>query len=215
METTQLKFWKGEFGQEYTDRNSYDQDSWDTFYLKNWGIVKSAMNEACMGFLDKNSKILEVGCNIGLQLMCFQRMGYENLHGIEIQHYAVEKAKQNTKGINIIQGSAFDLPYKDDWFDLVCTNGVLIHINPNDYDNIMSEMYRCTSKYIMGFEYYSEHLKEVNYRGNAGYLWKGDFAQEFIKRFPDLKLVYKQLYPYTTKTESGNVDYVYLLEKTK
>src|SRR5687768_11518603 len=118
METTQLKFWKGEFGQEYTDRNSYDQDSWDTFYLKNWGIVKSAMNEACMGFLDKNSKILEVGCNIGLQLMCFQRMGYENLHGIEIQHYAVEKAKQNTKGINIIQGSAFDLPYKDDWFDL-------------------------------------------------------------------------------------------------
>ena len=43
------------------------------------------------------------------------------------KQYAVEKGKENTKGINIIQGSAFDLPYKDNYFDLVCTNGVLIH----------------------------------------------------------------------------------------
>ena len=215
METTQIKFWKGEFGQDYTDRNNFDPASWDKFYLSYWGITKEAMNEACMGFMNKNSKILEVGCNIGLQLLCFQRMGYNNLHGIEIQDYAVEKAKQNTKSINIIQGSAFDLPYKDNWFDLVCTNGVLIHINPNDYDKIMSEMYRCSSKFIMGFEYYSENLKAINYRGNEGYLWKADFAQEFCKRFPDLKLVYKQFYPYTSVAEAGNVDYIYLLEKTK
>jgi len=41
----------------------------------------------------------------------------------------------------------------------------------------------------MGFEYYSDSLIEIPYRGNKGYLWKADFAAEFIKRFPDLKLV--------------------------
>jgi pseudaminic acid biosynthesis-associated methylase len=215
METTQIKFWKGEFGREYTDRNNFDTQSWDKFYLRNWGITKTEMNNACMGFLDKSSKILEVGCNIGLQLLCLQGMGYRNLHGIEIQEYAVEKAKENTQRINIIQGSGYDLPYKDEWFNLVCTNGLLIHINPADYDGIMSEMYRCSSKYIMGFEYYSDTLNAINYRGNEGFLWKADFAQEFCKRFPDLKLVYKQLYPYISEAEAGNVDYIYLLEKTK
>jgi pseudaminic acid biosynthesis-associated methylase len=215
METPQIKFWKGAFGQEYTDRHSFDRESWDRFYLSNWGFTKAAMNEPCIGSLDKNLKILEVGCNIGLQLLCLQRMGYYNLHGIEIQDYAVEKAKKNTQGINIIQGSAFDLPYKDKWFDLVCTNGVLIHINPADYDRIMSEMYRCSSKYIMGFEYYSENLKAINYRGNDGYLWKADFAQEFCQRFPDLKLIYRQFYPYKSASESGNIDCIYLLEKKK
>jgi pseudaminic acid biosynthesis-associated methylase len=215
METGQVKFWMGEFGKNYTDRHVYDEESWDKLYLNILGITKTAMNEACMGFLDKDSKILEVGCNVGLQLACFQRMGYKNLHGIEIQEYAVEKAKQVTKGINIIQGSAFDLPYKDGWFDLVCTNGVLIHINPDNYGHIMSEIYRCSSKYIMGYEYYANDITPLNYRGNDGFLWKADFAQEFIKRFPKLKQVYNQLYPYKLKTEAGNTDNVYLLEKAK
>jgi len=57
-------------------------------------------------------------------------MGFTNLYGIELQWYAVEKAKEYTKGINIIQGSGFDIPFKDGYFDLVITNGVLIHIAP-------------------------------------------------------------------------------------
>jgi len=101
-----------------------------------------------------------------------------------------------------------------DGFELVCTNGVLIHINPENYDQIILEMHRCSSRYIMGFEYYSETLMEVNYRGNEGYLWKTDFSKEFTKGFPDLNLSYKQLYPYKSAAEIGNVDCVYLLEKT-
>lgn len=213
METSQVHFWKGEFGKDYTDRNTYSAEEWDNFYLTNWGKTKLQMNEACMGKLPKDIRILEVGCNIGLQLSGFQRMGYTNLYGIELQQYAVEKAKQTTKGINIIQGSGFDIPFKDGWFDLVCTNGVLIHISPDNYDKIMGEMFRCSSKYIMGFEYYADATKSINYRGNEGYLWKGDFASDFTRRFPDLKVAYKQMYPYVSTAEKGNVDCVYLLEK--
>jgi pseudaminic acid biosynthesis-associated methylase len=146
-----------------------------------------------------------------LQLNGLQRMGFTDIYGIELQRYAVEEAKKLTKDINIICGSGFDLPFKDTYFDLVCTNGVLIHISPDDLPKIMAEMYRCSNKYIWGFEYYAPETTEINYRGHTNYLWKADYAQLFMNQFPDLKLVKKEMYPYLDNP--SNVDYMYLLEK--
>ena len=115
------------------------------------------------------------------------------------------------KNINIICASGFDVPFKDSYFDIVCTNGVLIHISPNDLPKIMAEMYRCSKKYIWGFEYYADKVTEINYRGHENYLWKADYAKLFMEQFPDLKLVKKEMYPYMDNPE--NVDYMYLLEK--
>lgn len=215
MKTEQQDFWKGEFGKEYTDRNSHDRDQWRKFYMDNWGNTKDKMNEKCFGTeLSTESKILEVGCNTGMQLRCLQDMGYSHIYGVELQQYAVEEAKKYTNNINIIQGSGFDLPFRDGFFDMVCTNGVLIHIAPKDHHKIMDEMYRTSAKYICGFEYYSEKTTDINYRGNKGFLWKADFAQIFMDRFPDLKLVNKEMYPYISDQEKGNTDYMYCLEKT-
>jgi pseudaminic acid biosynthesis-associated methylase len=213
IKTKQQDFWSGEFGKEYTDRNDFNDNSWDEFYLNYWGVSKIQMNEEALTGVSKEAKILEVGCNIGLQLRGLQRSGFTSLYGVELQGYAVNKAHEWLKDINIIQGSGFDLPFRDRFFEVVCTNGVLIHIAPEDYDKIMSEIYRCSGKYIMGFEYYADEVTDINYRGNKGFLWKADFAAEFMKRFPDLKLVYKKMYPYITEREKGNVDYMYLLEK--
>lgn len=213
MDTKQIEFWRGEFGKEYTDRNSYDPTSWDKFYMDNWGVTKLQMNEECLAGLPKDIKILEVGCNIGLQLAGLQRMGFRNLYGLELQEYAVDKARKSTTGINVIQGSGFDIPFKDEWFDLVCTNGVLIHISPDDYSKIMEQMVRCSKRYIMGFEYYAAHVTEIKYRNHDGFLWKANFAAEFLSRFPELKLVYNKLYPYINQQEANNADCVYLLEK--
>ncbi len=210
QKTEQEEFWSGEFGKEYTDRNSRDPKVWDKFYLDTWGITKKEINNKLMKDLPKDIRILEVGSNTGMQLKCFQDMGFENVYGIELQSYAVEKSKEYTKGINIIQGSGFDLPFKDNFFDLVCTNGVLIHIHPNDHSKIMSEMVRCSKTYIMGFEYYSPELKDVMYRGNKGFLWKTDFAKEFMNRFPNLTEVQRDYYKYVA---DENVDYAYLLKK--
>lgn len=213
MHSEQEKFWSGEFGKEYTERNSHSLDDWNQFYINNWGTTKIKMNEDSLVGLSKEAKLLEVGCNTGMQLRALQHMGYENLYGVELQRYAVERAKDFTKDINLIQGSGFDLPFKDGFFDLVCTNGVLIHISPDDLGKIMDEMYRCSNRYIWGFEYFNETTKEINYRGNKGYLWKANFAQLFLDRFPDLKLVNKQDYPYVSEAEKGNVDQMYLLSK--
>ena len=214
MRTAQENFWGKEFGKEYSDRNSWQSDSeWDKFYIDNWGFTKIDINNSVMRELSKNAKILEVGCNIGMQLRGFQRMGFTNLYGVELQHYAVEKAKQITENINIIQGSGFDLPFRDNFFDLVCTNGVLIHIAPKDHRAFMSEVYRCSNKYIMGWEYFSPSITDINYRGNIGFLWKADFARIYRDNFPDLKPVDKKQYPYISEKEKGNIDEIFLLTK--
>lgn len=207
--TKQEDFWKGQFGREYTDRNSRSQQEWDAFYLNTWGLTKLEMNERCFGHLPRNIRILEVGCNTGMQLVGLQRMGFTDLWGIELQEYAAEEAKRFTKGINIVSGSGFDLPFKNSYFDLVLTNGVLIHIAPQDLALIMSEMVRVSSQYVAGFEYFSEEMVEISYRGKDGYLWKADYGKLFASAH-DMALTHFERYPYI---ESDNIDAMYLLEK--
>ncbi len=211
--TQQEQFWAGDFGQSYTDRNTRDRAEWDDFYRQNWGLTKTDMNAAFLSDLPRDARILEVGCNTGMQLRGLQDMGFTNLYGVELQPYAVEKAKQQTQGINIIQGSGFELPFRDGFFDLVCTNGVLIHIAPDDLPRIMGEMVRCSRQYVFGFEYYSPSLTSVPYRGNEGFLWKADYAALFQQQHPSLTLEKQTLYPYINQAESGNQDAMYLLSK--
>jgi len=208
--TEQIDFWQGQFGKEYNVRNSFSQDEWDQFYLINWGITKIDMNRKCIGSLPKDSRILEIGSNIGMQLAGLQRMGFTNLYGIELQKDAVELSKKNTSNVNIIQGSAFDVPFKDEYFDIVFTSGVLIHIAPKDLPVVMDEMMRCSSKYIWGFEYFSNETKDIEYRGNTGFLWKADYAKLFLDRFSTLSLLKKDFYKYVN---NENVDCMYLLKK--
>jgi len=213
METKQAQFWKGDFGKEYTDRNTMLFDEWERWHIEMYGESRIMINERFLSGLDRNSKILEVGCNTGGQLAGLKKMGFENLYGIDLQSYAVEKAKQFTSNINIIQGSGFDIPFKDNYFDLVFTNGVLIHINPSDLFQCTSEIVRCSNKYIWGFEYYSDSVKQISYRGNEDYLWKADYATIYVENFPELRLAKKEMFPYINQMEKGNSDCMFLLQK--
>ena len=187
--TRQLNEWTKEFGREYTDRNMLSIEEMESSYKQKYGITRTELN---MGFLDNiemSARILEVGSNIGNQLACMQNIGFMNLYGIEPQEYAVEISRQRTKGTNLIKGSAFDLPFKDNYFDMVFTSGVLIHINPDEIKLAMEEIYRCSKKWIWGFEYYSNEYIEIPYRGKKNLLWKADFAGIYRQYFSDLKIV--------------------------
>jgi len=208
----QMEQWGGDFGKEYTDRNALSLQDLEQLNKKQFGITRSEMNANFIGGMDRDIRILEVGSNIGNQLMILQDMGFSQLYGIDVQSYAVELAKSRTKNINIIQGSAFDIPFKDGFFDLVFTAGVLIHIAPQDINRVLDEIYRCTRRYIWGMEYYSEAYTEIPYRQHAQLLWKADFPQLFLDRFKNLALVKKKLFKYT---QSDNVDAMYVLKKNE
>lgn len=206
----QEEIWSGIFGKEYTDRNTLDLDEVNELYKSNFGITRTEMNVEFFDRLDRNIKILEVGANTGNQLLLLQAMGFKNLYGIELQNYAVETAKSRTKRINIIQGSAFDIPFKDGYFDLVFTSGVLIHISPVYLPKALGEINRCSKKLIWGFEYFAEQTTEIPYRGNNSLLWKANYSELYLKNFSDLKLLKEKKYKYLS---GKNVDVMFLLEK--
>jgi len=207
----QAGIWKTQFGKEYTDRNSFLPEEIDKIYEERYGISRSEMNIMFLQDLNlQDKKILEVGCNVGNNLFFLQKAGYENLYGIEVQDYAVEKAKELTKGINIIQGLADDIPFKNKWFDMVFTSGVLIHISPGNVGSVLDEIYRCTREYIWGFEYYADEYTEIHYRGYDNLLWKTNFAKLYTDRFSDLRLVKEKRFKYN---DSENVDTMFLLKK--
>ncbi|OGL88692.1 methyltransferase type 11 [Candidatus Uhrbacteria bacterium RIFCSPLOWO2_02_FULL_49_11] len=225
MTTQQEQFWQGQFGADYTERNNYDPAAFDAFYQQIYGVARSTMNDEFLSPISPPKKgeikegvskeqwnILEVGCNVGNQLNLLQQQGYKNLYGIEIMEYAVERAKQLTKGINIVQGSAFDLPFKNNYFDLVFTSGVLIHIHPDDVKKAMAEIVRVSKKYIWGFEYFAETLTEIKYRDHQDRLWKTNFSNLYLDLFPVLALVKEKKYPYAANARQ--VDAMFLLEKS-
>jgi pseudaminic acid biosynthesis-associated methylase len=205
----QEQLWQSRFGEDYTERNIFNPQELDVSYLEDFGITRTDLNKEFL--TDANiSSVLEVGCNVANQLRSLQNSGYTNLFGIELQPYAVERAKELTKNINIVQGSAFDLPFRDNYFDLVYTCGVLIHIAPDDILKAIREIYRVSGRYIWGFEYFSENYTELQYRGETSAMWKGDFKRMFMEEFPDLKLVKEKKVKYVN---NENVDLMFLLEK--
>lgn len=212
MDTDQTKIWTSDFGKEYSSRNLYkDIEDHNLSYIDFYGKTKDELNKEILSILPKNLKILEVGSNVGFQLASLQRFGFSNLCGIEIQRDCVDEAKKLWKGIDIIQASGFDIPFKDNYFDLVFTNNVLIHISPDDIKIVLKEMNRVSSKYIYGFEYYSEEYESVEYRNHKDLLWKTDFEILFLNNFTELKSIFSKKYP--CLNFEGNTDKAYILEK--
>jgi pseudaminic acid biosynthesis-associated methylase len=211
MEQNPQEMWDGEFGEEYTDRNKTTIEEVNSHSEEAYDISKIERLERFLGDINRDANVLEVGSNIGTQLMCLREIGFENLYGIDVQRKAIEEAHQQRPKLDIIEGDALDIPFKDGFFDLVFTSGVLIHIPPEDINSAMNEITRCTSKWVYGTEYYAEEYTEVNYRGHENLLWKTDFPSLFQDNC-DLELV--DVEHREDSTYSGEtIDVEYLLQK--
>jgi pseudaminic acid biosynthesis-associated methylase len=208
--TPQLGAWCGEFGREYTLRSCLTAEQVDALWKKNYGTTRTDLNRRFVRNIPTDARILEVGCNIGNQLLLLQRLGYSNLHGVDVQEYALEIAGSRTNTLNLAKASSFELPYEDRYFDVVFTSGVLIHVSPGDLPVALEEIHRCAKSYIWGSEYYASSVTEIDYRGHGELLWKMDYAREYLGRFDDLELVLEQRLPYL---ENENVDSMFLLRR--
>src|SRR5260370_14742564 len=190
--TVQAQVWAGEFGRAYTDRNTLDVEGLNVLWYGNYGITRREMNRIFLEDIPKDASFLEVGCNVGNQLLQLQQLGYTNLSGVEIQSYAVEVAKSRVRNVSFRQGSVLALPYENDSFDVVFTSGVLIHIAPYELPHAMEEIHRCAKTYIWGAEYYAPDVTQVNYRSHERLLWKMDYSKQYLGHFKDMDLVREQ-----------------------
>ena len=132
--------------------------------------------------------VIEFGANIGLNLQAIKQLLPDvQLSAIEINPQAVVELKK-IADLKIYHQSILDFSV-DYPRDLVLTKGVLIHINPDNLQQVYNLLYNTSKRYICLSEYYNPSPVEVVYRGHSGKLFKRDFAGEMLDRFKDLKLV--------------------------
>jgi len=172
----QLQLWRSDFGRDYTDRNDHEKPE----RIDAWRRVLDGIQPA---------RTLEVGCNVGWNLSYLRALGLPALYGIEAQSYAVARAHTRSPELDVIKGDAFNLPFKDGWFDLAFTSGMLIHIAPDALGAALDEIYRVSRRWIVAIEYDDRREQEVGYRGKTNALWKRDHGAAWQTRHSDLRLV--------------------------
>ncbi|MCB0112908.1 MAG: methyltransferase domain-containing protein [Caldilineaceae bacterium] len=177
-EATRLEdLWAGDFGDAYVERNQAAGNHRQAF----WQDLLEAHPTI--------QTVLEVGCNMGANLQWIaQERPARQLYGIDINHKALGELHRSLPQINALWGPARELPFRDRWFDLVFTMGVLIHQPESTLPLVMSEIVRCAKRYVFCGEYFSSETAEVFYRGNEGALFKRDYGRIYQELFPDLKL---------------------------
>jgi pseudaminic acid biosynthesis-associated methylase len=177
-ETHRLEsLWSGSFGEQYVERNR---------------AAGSGRGPFWEGFLDRHpvERVLEVGCNLGGNLEWISnRMAPRNVYGLDINERALQELRQRLPTTNALWAPARDVPFRDGWFDLVFTAGVLIHQPQDSLLGVMAEIVRCSRRYVLCMEYFAPETVEVPYRGQSGLLFKRDYGRLYREEFLCLRPV--------------------------
>lgn len=206
--TQQREFWIGDFGTEYIQRNK-TIETVNKLYKKQTGITVEQIFENFFEKIDRDCAIIELGCNVGLNLSVLNKMGFKNLTGLEINKSAFSIAKKNNPLISFINSSIENFNVADK-YDLVYTAGVLIHINPDTLPLIIKKIDNLSKQHIFGFEYYSDHLEEIKYRNHPNTCWKQNFPKLIKKLNPSYRTIREEKFQYK---DENIFDIAYMLEK--
>lgn len=92
--------------------------------------------------------VLDVGCGEGFTLNRFRKANIgKDLIGVDTSQRAIELGRKQFPHLNLKEGSAYKLPFKDNTFDLVLCLEVLEHLeNP---EKALEELCRVSKKYCI------------------------------------------------------------------
>jgi len=97
--------------------------------------------------LKEGELVLDLGCGAGLDLYFYAKsVGSKGkVYGLDISSEMLKKAKKNMKSVEIdnvelVCGSSDHLPFKDDFFNVVASNGIY-NLSP-DKEKVLKEVYR-------------------------------------------------------------------------
>lgn len=121
-----------------------------------------------------------IGRNIGFlkdsDLLSKSSFTALDLNGVALEKLIGTYPDVITKHTNILNFEC------DEVFDLVFTSGVLIHINPENLEQVYENLMKLTKKYCLLIEYFNRTPVEITYRGENGLLWKRDFGKHFLEK---------------------------------
>ena len=126
-----------------------------------WQKVAEEINKAYN--LPKKPKILDIGCGKGYLLFDFLKVIPDaQIYGLDISEYALRNAKPEIKD-KLIIGKATDLPFEDNYFDLVISINTLHCLEAGDLFRALKEMERVGKKYkYLCVESYRNEIEKAN-----------------------------------------------------
>lgn len=164
------EFWQGPFGTEYLARNRVDWKERVPFWQH---IVE----------LTSASSFLDVGTNAGWNLHALKSLNPDfTMSGVDINLDALQEAKAAGFDVELAPAHAVAELFGPGAAELVVTSGVLIHIAPDDLPKTLAALHDVSARYVLAIEYAGDVETEVEYRGNAGKLWRRPFGQLYMER---------------------------------
>lgn len=170
--------WSGEFGDEWADRNldyAYDlrKPFWD-------GLITRLAPR----------RVLDVGCSVGGNLRFIApHLAPGDAYGVDVNRHSLRLLADYVPDANALVAPAHELPFRDDWFDLTFTVGVLVVVPEETIGTAMRELARCSSRYVLMAEMFAEELTIIPHREIDRGLFKRDYGQRFLDEVPGSTLV--------------------------
>ncbi len=177
--TDQERFWAGDFGSQYIQRNQGE-----LLNAANLNFFAHALGRA--GAI---RNLIEFGANIGMNLKALRQFyPTASMHGIEINPDAAKRLAEVIPTKHIFAGSILEFEPTQSW-DLVLIKGVLIHLHPDVLPQVYDKLVEACGRYLLVAEYYNPVPVSIPYRGHGERLFKRDFAGELLDRHANLRLV--------------------------
>ena len=113
--------------------------------------------------LKPGDKVLDIGCGKGFLLYDILKLQPEiEVYGIDISQYAINNSKTEIKD-NLTLGSASELPYKNNFFDLVISINTLHNLFTYELELALQEIERVgkLNKYVC-VESYKTEIQKMN-----------------------------------------------------
>jgi ubiquinone/menaquinone biosynthesis C-methylase UbiE len=149
---------------------------------------------------------LDLGCGTGIwALSLCKAIGSKNMYGIEIEDQQIREAK--ARGLNVVKSDLNKrLPFKDDFFDVVHTCGVIEHLI--NIDIFIEEIYRVVKPegyaiistenlssidnllaLVLGWQAFSQNISQKRHLGNI-------FSPLYGQPFPHPHQAHKIVFTY-------------------
>jgi ubiquinone/menaquinone biosynthesis C-methylase UbiE len=109
--------------------------------------------------LQKNSKVLDVGCGTGSTLHMLRSLGFRNSIGVDFSKYSVEVCSKMfgfRKGKDVFVMDVRKLKFRDRSFDMVFSDGMLEHLP--SIEKAVAELCRVSKNYVLLFQPNQESL---------------------------------------------------------
>ena len=149
----------------------FDFDYWDgdrricyggyKYIEGRWLKVAEALNQIYK--LPENAKILDIGCGKGYLLYDFLKiLPNADIYGLDISKYALENSKPEIKD-KLILGNAKELPFDNNFFDLVISINTLHCLEAPHLFSALKEMERVGNKHkYLCVESYRNEIEKAN-----------------------------------------------------